>query len=148
MADGSFKKIKDVAVGDLVATGTNGLGRGAGLVSDALTHPVGKEVPVAVVLTPFGDLVGTPDHPVFSKESGEWVEMGELQDEFDLRVETRYIDVFYNLEIDGNILDEERSSHSYVVNGVMASGLGDHAELNRRFPRQKHFQAQEKRRLL
>ncbi|KAL3916804.1 MAG: hypothetical protein SGILL_005013, partial [Bacillariaceae sp.] len=56
MADGSFKKIQDVAVGDLVATGTDGLGRGAGLVSDALTHPVGKEVPVAVILTPFGDL--------------------------------------------------------------------------------------------
>jgi hypothetical protein len=147
MADGTFKKIQDVKIGDFVATGTNGHGIGFGLVTEALTHPVGKDVAVAVMPTPYGDLVGTPDHPVFSTESLAWTEMAELQDELRLHFETRYIETFYNLEIDGNILDEERSSHSYVVNGVMASGFGDHEELNRRFPRQKHFQAKEKRRL-
>ncbi|KAL3942296.1 MAG: hypothetical protein SGARI_000313, partial [Bacillariaceae sp.] len=67
MADGTHKKIQDVKIGEFVATGTHGNGKGAGLVTDALTHPVGKEVPVAVVSTPLGDLVGTPDHPVFSE---------------------------------------------------------------------------------
>jgi Hint-domain len=145
MADGSAKKIRDVKVGEFVATGYDG--RGRGLVTEALTHTVGKEVLVAIVPTPHGDLIGTPDHPVFSQESGEWVEMVELKEELSVRLETQYIDAFYNLEIDGNILDGDQASHSYVVNGVTASGLGDHKELNRRFPRQKYFQTKEKRRL-
>ncbi|KAG7373260.1 Hint-domain containing protein [Nitzschia inconspicua] len=148
MADGSLKKIREVKTGDFVATGTDGRGTGAGLVTEALKHSVEKEVPVAVVSTPLGDLVGTPDHPILSKKSGEWMEMRELKVELGVYIETRYIDAFYNLEIDGNILDEQRASHSYVVNGIMASGLGDHKELNRRFPRQKHFQLKDKRHLV
>lgn len=147
MADGTLKKIQDVRTGDFVATGTDGYGKGVGLVTEALTHPVGNVVPVAVVSTPHGDLVGTPDHPVFSVEANEWMEMGDLESEMGVRLESRHINVFYNLEVDGNILDDKRASHSYVVNGVIASGLGDHKQLNRLLPRQKHFQSKEQRRL-
>ena len=46
-----------------------------------------------------------------------------------------FVDFFYNLEIDGDAPGE--SSHSYVVNGITASGLGDGHVLNEMFPRQK-----------
>jgi Hint-domain len=128
MADGTFKEIRDVRTGDMVATGHELL---AGLVTKALVHPVESMIPVAVVVTEHGELVGTPSHPIF--HNGEWVEIGEVESDI-ISLETRYIDSFYNLEIDGHIVDE--SSHSYVVNGIIASGLGDHEELNRRFPRQ------------
>ena len=42
-------------------------------------------------------------------------------------LEERFVNVFYNLEIDGQALVGE-SSQSYVVNGVVASGLGDAAK--------------------
>jgi hypothetical protein len=146
MADGTLKRIQDVRTGDFVATGSSDYGKGMGLVTEALTHPVNKEVAVAVVDTDLGELVGTPDHPVYWDETAQWIELEELQAELGVRLESRYIDAFYNLEVDGNILDEDRATHSYVVNGVTASGMGDHAELNRRFPRQKYFQAQQARR--
>jgi hypothetical protein len=50
-------------------------------------------------------------------------------------IETRYVDTFYNLEVDGDA-PGETSSHSYVVNGVEASGNGDNYLLNTLFPRQ------------
>lgn len=137
MADGTLKKIKDVQAGDFVATGINGAGKG--LVTEALVHPVGREVAVAVVDTAFGELVGTPDHPVYSTESQDWVELDQLTVELGVRFESRHIDAFYNLEVDGNVLEAEKASHSYVVNGVTASGLGDHKELNRLYPRQNAF---------
>eukprot|EP00934_Nitzschia_sp_Nitz4_P000981 Nitzschia sp. Nitz4//scaffold21_size171442//131466//134153//NITZ4_002183-RA/size171442-augustus-gene-0.190-mRNA-1//1//CDS//3329542477//981//frame0 len=137
MADGSLKAIKDVQAGDFVATGVNG--RGKGLVTEALVHPVEREVAVAVVDTAFGELVGTPDHPVYSTEKENWLELHEMEAELAVRLESRYMDAFYNLEVDGNILEEDKASHSYVVNGVTASGLGDHMELNKRFPRQEAF---------
>ena len=148
MADGTLKKISTVQIGDLVATGIQGHGQGMGLVTATLQHPVNKPVAVAIVDTPHGELVGTPDHPVYWIPTAQWVELQELEAELGVRLETRYVDSFYNLEVDGNILEDQRASHSYVVHGVMmASGLGDHAELNRRFPRQKHFQeATQKRR--
>ncbi len=146
MADGSLKKISDVQTGDFVSTGTHGYGKGIGLVTEALTHLVNKKVPVAVVDTLFGELVGTPDHPVYWEESARWIELEELQADLGVHLETRYVEAFYNLEVDGNILDEGRATHSYVVNGVMASGLGDHKELNRLFPRQKYFQDYQSRR--
>ena len=53
--------------------------------------------------------------------------------------EKRHIDTFYNLEIDGDKPGE--SAHAYVVNGVVASGLGDNVVLNTRFPRQNVWKA-------
>lgn len=145
MADGSMKPIKDVKTGDFVSTGMNGRGRGVGLVTESLMHPVKKVVEVAVVDTPLGELIGTKDHPIYWEETGEWMELQDLQsssssDIFSVSLDNRHIDAFYNLEVDGNILEEDRATHSYVVNGVTASGLGDHPELNRKYPRQKHFQ--------
>ena len=137
MADGSFKKIKDVQIGDFVSTGMGGDGKGPGLVTKALRHPVNQAVSVAVVETAQGELVGTPDHPIFYQDN--WVEMQHLESELGVGLEVRHIESFYNLEVDGNILEEDEASHSYVVNGITASGLGDHAELNRRFPRQQFF---------
>ena len=128
MADGTFKEIRDVRAGDVVATGHE---HATGLVTKALLHPVESTVPVAVIVTEQGELVGTPSHPIF--HNGMWVEIGDVESEL-ISLETRYIDSFYNLEIDGHVMEE--SSHSYVVNGFIASGLGDHEELNRRFPRQ------------
>lgn len=139
MADGSYKKLEDVRMGDFVATGVDGVG--PGLVTKALKHAVGREVSVSIIETPQGELVGTPDHPVFVK--GEWKELQDLPEGYvSMKSEIRHIDFFYNLEVDGNLLDAQEASHSYVVNGMMASGLGDHEELNRRFPRQSHFIAQ------
>jgi uncharacterized membrane protein YgcG len=128
MADGTFKKIRYVRTGDMVATGQ---GHMSGLVTKTLKHLVESTIPVAVIVTEQGELVGTPSHPIYHE--GAWVEIGDVDSEM-ISLETRYIDSFYNLEIDGHVLDE--SFHSYVVNGIIASGLGDHKELNRSFPRQ------------
>jgi hypothetical protein len=129
MADGTLKEIRHVRAGDMVATGHEHTS--IGLVTKMLMHPVEDAVSVAVVATEHGELVGTPSHPIFHE--GSWIEIGDVESDM-ISLETRFIDVFYNLEIDGHIMDE--SPHAYVVNGIIASGLGDHEELNRRFPRQ------------
>lgn len=151
MADGSFKRIVDVKKGDYVNTGFSG---DQGLVTEVLSHDVSKNVKVGVLPTPFGDLVGTPDHPIYF--NNEWVEFSEMlnykarEDEdlgnypFELKgsLQRQYVHVFYNLEIDGD--DEPGlSSHSYVVNGIIASGLGDNHVLNSMFARQKFWKASE-----
>jgi hypothetical protein len=130
MADGTLKKIKDVRTGDLVATGT---GLGGGVVTEALVHRVEALAAVAVMTTSQGDLVGTREHPLLI--DGEWIEFGDATMSGTVSIESRYVDFFYNLEVDGDVVDG--SSHSYVVNGFVASGLGDNVGLNRRFPRQK-----------
>jgi hypothetical protein len=130
MADGSTKRIEGVKLGDLVVTGT---GLGVGRVTDALVHPVFDTVPVGTIPTKQGNLVGTPGHPILN-EQGEWVEIRDWNKD-GMQLEQRYVEAFYNLEIDGDVMEE--SSHSYVVNGIVASGLGDHVELNRMYPRQK-----------
>ena len=132
MADGTSKPIHSVETGDEVSTG-NGH---TGIVTETLEHPVHNTVTVAKMTTPHGVLIGTPDHPVLHE--GEWLEFGQAPTR-DVIIEEDYVDTFYNLEIDGHLLDE--SSHSYVVNGVIASGLGDNQELNLRFPRQKEWKA-------
>jgi hypothetical protein len=77
-----------------------------------------------------GELVGTPSHPIL--HDNQWMELGDVSG--GVTLERRYIDVFYNLEIDGHMMED--STHSYVVNGVVASGLGDNEALNRHFQRQ------------
>ena len=130
MANGTYKKIVDVQRGDLVATGI----KGAGLVTEKLVHTVQEPtVTTAQLLTKDGLLVGTPSHPIYHQ--GEWIELGDLESDL-LSIQDQAVEAFYNLEIDGHILNDKESSHSYVVNGVIASGLGDHVQLNELYPRQ------------
>ena len=138
MVDGTLKPIRDVRQGDLVQTGT---GKGAGRVTRALVHPVpGNKATLTVLETEHGELVGTPDHPMYHSETDVWVDFENLAPADLLRNEEREVDVLYNLEIDAD--DVEGSSHSYIVNGVVASGLGDHELLNLRFPRQEIYKQQ------
>ncbi len=146
--DGSLIPIEDVQAGVSVATGVDGK---VGLVTEKLVHPVEDEdylSDVVIISTEHGDLVGTPDHPVLllaPNKRGEgaalqWIELGDALNENLLenaRRESRVVDVFYNLEIDGHKPGE--SAHSYVVNGMVASGLGDSPILNEMFPRQTVF---------
>jgi hypothetical protein len=146
MIDGSFKNISDVKKGDLVRTGFPGE---QGLVTDLLTHEVFKDVVVGVLSTPFGDLVGTLDHPIYF--NGQWMEMidamkhghdenkGDQVMKLEGRIDIINVDIFYNLEIDGDLPGS--SSHSYVVNGIIASGLGDNENLNTLFARQKSWRS-------
>ena len=147
LGDGSLRPIENVQAGDYVDTGVDGK---VGLVTEKLVHPVETKdglSDVVVIETQQGQLVGTPDHPVLfhlPKSDGEvstvqstWMELSEALDRNLLknaRRESRAVDVFYNLEIDGNRPGE--SAHSYVVNGMVASGLGDNPLLNELFPRQ------------
>lgn len=139
MADGTMKPIRDVQEGEMVLTGT---AQGAGRVTQKLVHPVESGKATLVVMeTSHGELVGTPDHPVLSSD-GEWVDFEKLKiaDQGFLRTQEVNVEVLYNLEIDAD--DVEGSSHSYMVNGVVASGLGDNEVLNMRFPRQEMFKKQ------
>jgi hypothetical protein len=151
LADGSVKELADIEVGDELSTG---------VVTQVLIHPVGKEVPVAVLSTVHGELVGTPDHPVYY--NGVWMEFASLPSHHDenhgLQVQVRHVDAFYNLEVDGHLVltheddevdvtlleeeedvEEKSTRHSYVVNGIRASGLGDNVALNLLYPRQKEW---------
>ena len=123
-------------MGDHVATG----GGGFGIVTDALVHPHDEELEVAIVSTPHGELVGTPTHPVLVNRT--WLELREahaIGAMAGMRFESRHVDAFYNLEIDGHKPGE--SAHAYVVNGLTVSGLGDSEVLNSRFPRQAVWKA-------
>lgn len=143
MADGTKIPIASVQQGDLVSTGFSGE---VGRVTELLVHKVRtfNQVDVVSIATKFGDLVGTPSHPIFV--GGQWVEMQEALEAGVLEVLgveaslcKRNIDVFYNLEIDGD--KPGGSSHSYVVNGIIASGLGDNQVLNTIFARQNEWKS-------
>jgi hypothetical protein len=137
MADGTLVPIERIKQGDVIATGISG---DTGRVSAVLVHEVNPEKPINVVViaTPHGDLVGTLTHPVFLDE--RWMELqdameaGMFDTQAQARMDQHQVDIFYNLEIDGD--NPGISSHSYVVNGVVASGLGDNVVLNSLFPRQ------------
>lgn len=138
MHDGTMIPIDSIVVGDFVSTGFPG---DFGRVTEVLVHGIEStgKTDVAVISTEHGDLIGTPSHPIFI--GGQWVEM---QDAIELgllkshgiqsKTSAEFVDFFYNLEIDGDKPGE--SSHSYVVNGIVASGLGDNDALNTLFPRQ------------
>jgi hypothetical protein len=137
MADGTLVPIEQIKEGDIIATG---IGGDSGRVTAVLAHDVNPDKPsdVVVIATPHGDLVGTPTHPVFL--DARWMELqdamegGMLGTQAEARMDQHKVDVFYNLEIDGD--NPGISTHSYVVNGVVASGLGDNEVLNTLFPRQ------------
>ena len=137
MSDNTLQRIADIQVGDIVKTGFSDKD---GLVTKVLAHEVPEDYNEYVVIaTTFGDLVGTLTHPIYV--AGKWLEMREVSSfsekyEFEyVNIETRSISMLYNLEIDGHI--PGLSSHSYIVNGVIASGLGDNHQLNKMFARQK-----------
>jgi hypothetical protein len=46
------------------------------------------------------------------------------------------------LEVDGDAISSSLS-HSYMVNGIIASGLGDDPQLNQIYKRQKSWQRKE-----
>eukprot|EP00980_Cylindrotheca_fusiformis_P029065 scaffold22713_cov139-Cylindrotheca_fusiformis.AAC.2 len=138
MADGSMKTIDKIVLGDLVSTGFSGE---VGEVTEVLVHKVetSGETDIAVISTEHGDLVGTPSHPIYM--DGQWVEMQDAielglleRHGFQAKTTSDVVDFFYNLEIDGKKPGD--STHSYVVNGIVASGLGDNEVLNTMFPRQ------------
>jgi hypothetical protein len=138
MADGTLVSINEIKKGDLVATGFSGQ---VGHVTKVLVHQVNvsRESKVVSVSTPHGDLVGTPSHPIHV--DGQWMEMQEAVEAgafetigVKAKLEKQEVEAFYNLEIDGDKPGD--NTHSYVVNGIVASGLGDNEVLNTMFARQ------------
>jgi len=112
-------------------------GQKQGLITEVLVHAVGRVVEVALLQTPEGELLAEPNHPVLL--GGQWLEIDDalhsgLLHNSSPTLERRFVERFYNLEIDGHMMDG--SLHSYMVNGFVVSGLGDNEELNLRFPRQ------------
>jgi intein/homing endonuclease len=129
MADGTLRPIANVKEGDVVLTGT---GFGPGVVTRTVRNPVmlRNQPDVIVVTTELGELVGTGNHPVWL--DGTWQLLGDVASKETVpptwstlvsKVERKQqrVDVWYDLEIDGN-LDDHASSHSYVVNGVVVFG--------------------------
>ena len=120
LADGRRKPLSAARVGDRVATGFGG---GAGRITRVLKHAVDRSVALVAV----NGLVGTATHPIYL--GGAWVPLERVGARAAVAASA-----LYNLEIDGD--RPGASNHSYVVGGVVASGLGDGVELNARFPRQ------------
>jgi|TARA_B100000085_G_scaffold285641_1_gene322709 hypothetical protein len=115
MFDGSSKAIEKVKVGDEVKTMTGE----KGIVRDTLIHPVKDISPVYS-----NGVVGSdPDHPIYL--DGKWTTPKKAGWDS----EWKYLDNYYNLEIEGG-------EHTYVIGGVIASGLGDNKELNEKYQRQ------------
>jgi Hint-domain len=144
MADGRFKPLRDIQVGDAIFTG--GPAGQVGIVTETLQHPVNKVITVAKLMTDnHGVLIGTSDHPVLHHD--EWLDFGRFpvindKGEAKVQVVDQFVDILYNLEVDGHLADIQRegeSLHAYIVNGVVASGLGDNVKLNLKFPRQKEW---------
>lgn len=121
MADGSFKSIGDIKVGDKVKSIKNGIVV-EGTVTDHITHPTNDVVRVIETENGYTEV----NHPIYV--DNKWVSAGTLGE----KVFT-FVDNFYNLEIDGNISESE---HNFIVDGMISSGLGDNAELNAKYQRQ------------
>ena len=115
MFNGSFKAIEKIQVGDEVKTKTGE----KGIVKDALIHPVNDIIPVYKK----GNIGTDAYHPIFI--DGKWTTPKEAGWKFDWQL----LNNFYNLEIEGG-------EHTYLVEGVIASGLGDNKELNEKYQRQ------------
>ena len=125
LADGRRVPLAAARVGDRVATGFGG---GAGRITRVLKHAVDRSVALVAV----NGLVGTATHPIYL--GGAWVPLERVG----TRAAVVAASALYNLEIDGD--RPGASNHSYVVGGVVASGLGDGVELNALFRRQASWQ--------
>jgi hypothetical protein len=128
MEDGGFKNISDIEVGDYVLSYKDGK-YVRGVVTDKLIHPTNDVVEVVK----YKGMTSDRMHPFY--DNGKWKPICEA-----LGVEfgSQYVDNFYNLEIDGNLLFE--SEHNFIVEDFIVSGLGDHKLLNTTFKRQAIFQ--------
>ena len=121
MYDGSLKAIDKVIEGDEVKSSKNGKVV-KGIVTEALLHPTNDVMQVVKI----NGITAEANHPILV--NGKWVAASTLGE-----VTTEFIENFYNLEVDGNIEDSE---HNYIIGGLVASGLGDNAELNAKYQRQ------------
>jgi intein/homing endonuclease len=128
MEDGSFKNIVDIEIGDYVLSYKNGE-YVRGVVTDKLTHPTFDVVEVVK----YKGMISDRLHPFY--DNGEWKPICEA-DGIELGIQ--YIDNFYNLEIDGDVVFE--SEHNFIVEDLVVSGLGDNKLLNNTFKRQAIFQ--------
>ena len=128
MEDGTFKNIIDIEVGDYVLSYKDGE-YVRGIVTDKLTHPTND----VVGIVKYKGMISDRLHPFY--DNGEWKPICEANG---VELDTQYIDNWYNLEIDGNVLFE--SEHNFIVEDFVVSGLGDHMILNNTFKRQAIFQ--------
>lgn len=124
MWDGTTKQIGEIKVGDEVKSIKNGEVV-KGIVTDHLIHPINDVVPFSQV----GNIIGDSKHPVMV--NGEWIDFGQMEN---AQNGFKFIDNYYNLEIDGNDIDG--SEHNFIMDGLVVSGLGDNKELNTKFMRQ------------
>jgi hypothetical protein len=127
MWDGSQKKIGEIEVGDEVMSYKDG-NYTKGIVTDKLIHSTNAVVEVVK----YKNMVSDRLHPYYT--NGEWKPIFELEGG-GLGIE--YVDNFYNLEIDGNLLFE--SEHNFITDGIIVSGLGDNELLNNTFKRQEKW---------
>lgn len=128
MWDGSTKSIGEVKIGDYVLSHKDGE-YVRGIVTDTLIHPTNSIVEVVK----YKEMISDRLHPFYN--NGEWKPIYQADGvEFDLK----YIDNFYNLEIDGDSLLE--SEHNFIVEDFIVSGLGDNELLNKTFKRQAIYE--------
>jgi hypothetical protein len=128
MEDGSFKNIGEIEIGDYVLSYNDGK-YVRGVVTDKIPHLTNNVVEVVK----YKGMISDRLHPFY--DNGEWKPICEANGvEFD----TQYVDTFYNLEIDGNLLFE--SEHNFIVEDFIVSGLGDNELLNKTFKRQEFYQ--------
>jgi hypothetical protein len=124
MWDGSIKKIGEIKVGDLVKSIKNN-SYVKGIVTNTLIHPTNDIVPVIE----YKNTIAEPNHPFLL--NNEWINIENLKEGL---YGYKFIDNFYNLEIDGHLIYE--SEHNFIVDGIVVSGLGDNKILNSVFMRQ------------
>ena len=78
-------------------------------------------------------MIADMEHPYY--DGKEWRPICEADG---IEIDTQYVDNFYNLEIDGELLFE--SDHNFIVENFIVSGLGDNELLNKTFKRQPIFE--------
>jgi hypothetical protein len=128
MEDGSEKNIGDIEIGDFVLSYKDGE-YVKGTVTDKLIHPMNSIVEVVK----YNNMVADRLHPFY--DNGEWKPIYQANG---IELGIQYVDNFYNLEIDGNVLFE--SEHNFIVEDFIVSGLGDNELLNKTFKRQEFYQ--------
>ena len=134
MADGSLRPLEHVREGERVLTRT----RQQGVVTRVLSTRVNATVRTASMRARTEVLVGNPLHPVHV--NGTWLQLDRVaqRELAPVTIGASHVDTWYNLEIDGGCV--HCSDHSYVLDGVAVSGLGNHPVLNRVFAREERFQ--------
>jgi hypothetical protein len=128
MEDGNFKNIIDIEIGDYVLSYKDGK-YVRGVVTDKLIHPTNDVVEVVK----YKGMISDRLHPFY--DNGKWKPICEASG---VELGIQYVDNWYNLEIDGDVLFE--SEHNYIIEDFIVSGLGDNELLNTTFKRQAVFQ--------